>query len=202
MPNLFNKLSGSLKERTDQPAWLILGLGNVGSEYEKSRHNFGFLAVERFSQKYGDDRWKSKWNYYYSVIPERRIVCAMPKTMMNLSGIAAMQALEKFGLTPDRMIVIYDDIDIPFGNIRIRAKGSYGGHKGILSICSVLDTEDFPRIRLGIGGTEDKDDTVSFVLGTFTNEEQQSLYEILNKACDAALLIAEGRLQWAMNKYN
>jgi PTH1 family peptidyl-tRNA hydrolase len=196
------KVSSSLKERTAQPLWLILGLGNVGSQYERSRHNFGFLAAERFSEKFSGGKWKSKWNYYYSVVSGFGIICAKPKTMMNLSGIAAKQILERFDLPPERMIVIYDDMDITFGKIRVRSRGGYGGHKGILSICSVLNTENFPRIRLGIQNNEEKDDAVEFVLGDFTVEEQSRLDVILDGACNAAFLIAEGKMEQAMNKYN
>jgi len=200
--NSLFKMSSSLKERSVQPLWLILGLGNVGSSYKRNRHNFGFLAAERFSEKFGAEKWKTRWNYYYSIVSGFGIICAKPKTMMNLSGIAAKPLLERFDLPPERMIVIYDDMDIPFGKIRVRAKGGYGGHKGILSISSVLGTESFPRIRLGIQGNEEKDDATAFVLGDFTAAEQSRLDEILDGACDAALLIAEGKMEQAMNKYN
>jgi PTH1 family peptidyl-tRNA hydrolase len=196
------KVSSSLKERKVQSLWLMLGLGNVGSSYEWNRHNFGFLAAERLSEKLGGGKWKTKWNYYYSIVSGSGIVCAKPKTMMNLSGIAAKQLLDRFDLPPERMIVIYDDMDIPFGKIRVRAKGGYGGHKGILSISSVLRTESYPRIRLGIQGKEETDDASAFVLGDFTAEEEGCLDGILDSACDAALLITEGRMDQAMNKYN
>jgi PTH1 family peptidyl-tRNA hydrolase len=197
-----SKTFSSLKDGSIRPSWIILGLGNVGRSYEKSRHNFGFLAVEKITEKIESGDWKKRWNYFYSSSSERGIILAKPRTMMNLSGIAAFKIIQEFEIPPERMIVIYDDLDIPFWKIRVRPGGSCGGHKGILSISSVLNTRDFPRIRLGIQQEKKPDDTVSYVLGEFTHKEQDRIEEILEAACEAALLITGGKLQQAMNIYN
>lgn len=194
--------SGSLKDGSTRSSWVILGLGNVGRGYENSRHNFGFLAVDRLAKKIDSDDWRKRWNYFYSFSKEHGLILAKPRTMMNLSGIAALKVTEEFDIPAERMLVIYDDLDIPFGKIRIRPEGSHGGHKGILSISSVLKVRNFPRIRLGIQGERKPDDTVSYVLGEFSPKEKDQIDEILEAACDAALLIAEGKMQTAMNKYN
>lgn len=193
---------GSLKDASIRPLWAVIGLGNVGGDYENSRHNFGFLAAERLSEKTGCAEWKKRWNYFYSFSAEKGIIIAKPRTMMNLSGIAAVKILEDFDIPAERMIVIYDDLDIPFGKIRIRPKGSFGGHKGMLSIISVLKNDGFPRIRLGIGREKKPRNTIDYVLGGFSGKESEQIDDILDKACEAALSIIENGPQAAMNEFN
>ena len=190
-----------LFERTKiEPEWIFLGLGNIGDKYYGTRHNFGFRAVEYIAGADYPDDWKKRSSYFFHPISSD-ILCALPGTYMNRSGIAAVQLLKKYEIPLDRLLVFYDDLDINPGRIRIRKRGSAGGHKGIESIIAHTGGSGFPRIRLGIGG-RNVEDIVEYVLSDFDSNELALVDKVIEDAASAALSIAQGRIEEAMNKYN
>ena len=185
--------------------YLIVGLGNPGIAYRNSRHNAGFLALDALSVKFNIPFNKRAHRAligegYYGT--EKLLLCK-PETYMNLSGEAVQSVLSYYKLPPERLIVLYDDIDLSVGDIRIRASGSAGTHNGMRSIIACLGGEEgFPRVRIGIGRQRDGRDLAAFVLGKPPKEDQELLEEAYEKAAEAALLIVEGKLQEAQAKFN
>jgi PTH1 family peptidyl-tRNA hydrolase len=179
---------------------LVAGLGNPGPEYELTRHNAGFMAIDEMSGSLG---LKVKRKECFSLLGDNnRFVLIKPQTFMNNSGEAVVSVLKKYELTSKDLIVIYDDLDIPAGKIRIRKDGGSGGHKGVKSIISMLNSDKFDRIRVGIGAVEKPKDTVRFVLSAFSKEEAVLLKGAVSKAAEAAIYIEEHGVEIAMNKYN
>jgi peptidyl-tRNA hydrolase, PTH1 family len=181
---------------------LIVGLGNPGREYSHSRHNVGFLCINRLAHEFGldFDRTQKRSRIALGKIDNEDVVLAKPHTYMNLSGEAVAALLKQFSLPPDDLIVIHDDMDLPFGKMRIRPGGSSAGHKGIASIINNLGTPDFTRIRIGIGHPEDE--VVDYVLGNFTADERHTLDEVIEKVIGAVLRIMSEDVTAAMNKCN
>ncbi len=185
--------------------YLIVGLGNPGIAYRNSRHNAGFLALDALSVNFNIPFNKRAHRAligegYYGT--EKLLLCK-PETYMNLSGEAVQSVLSYYKLPPERLIVLYDDIDLSVGDIRIRASGSAGTHNGMRSIIACLGGEEgFPRVRIGIGRQRDGRDLAAFVLGKPPKEDQELLEEAYEKAAEAALLIVEGKLQEAQAKFN
>lgn len=183
---------------------LIVGLGNPGKEYESSRHNVGFLVVSRLAKAHGiplnERKYKSRWGKGH--IDHHPVILAKPHTYMNLSGGAVERLLAACALTPRQLIVIHDDLDLPFGRIKIKEQGGNGGHKGIQSIMHALGTGDFPRIRVGIGRPPDGLDAADFVLQPFDEIERRSLNEVIARSREALELLLEQGIQAAMNHYN
>ncbi|MGB9877458.1 MAG: aminoacyl-tRNA hydrolase [bacterium] len=178
---------------------IILGLGNPGRLYQRTRHNVGFMVLSRLAKKMG---LKFDKKYCKSRVAEGEgIVLAKPYTYVNLSGRAAKALLKRFSLSPQEMLVVCDDVSLPFGKIRIRRKGSDGGHNGLRSIIKELGTEDFPRLRVGIG-KEETGDLVEYVLGEFEKEELEFLEKILDIAVQAVESILSEGIEVAMNKFN
>ena len=185
--------------------FLIVGLGNPGIAYQSSRHNAGFLALDTLSKKLGIPINRRA---HRSLIGEgffgtEKLILCKPETYMNLSGEAVQSLLSYYKLPPERLVVLYDDIDLAVGDLRIRASGSAGTHNGMRSIIACLGGEDgFPRVRIGIGRQKDGRDLASFVLGKPPKEEQELLEDAYAQAADAALLIAEGKLNDAQARFN
>lgn len=185
--------------------YLIVGLGNPGIAYQNSRHNAGFLALDTLAEKLNISFNKRA---HRSLIGEgyygtEKLMLCKPETYMNLSGEAVQSALSYYKLPPERLIVLYDDIDLAVGDIRIRASGSAGTHNGMRSIIACLGGEEgFPRVRIGIGRQKDGRDLAAFVLGKPPKEDLELLQEAYAKAAEAALLITEGKLQEAQAKFN
>jgi PTH1 family peptidyl-tRNA hydrolase len=178
---------------------IVLGLGNPGRLYQKTRHNVGFMVVSRLARRMG---LKFDKKFCSSRVAEGEgIVIAKPYTYVNLSGKAAKALLQRFSLAPQDMLVICDDVALPLGRIRIRRKGSDGGHNGLRSIIKELGTEEFPRLRVGIG-REGIKDLVEYVLGEFEREEMEILEKVLEVAVDAVECILREGIEEAMNKYN
>lgn len=183
--------------------YLIVGLGNPGLSYKKTRHNAGFQALDVLADKL-DVRIKTKGFsalYGEGRVGNERVILAKPQTYMNLSGDAVQQLLHFYKLEPERLIVLYDDIDLPPGSLRIRGNGSAGSHNGMRSIISCVHSENFPRIRIGVG----KDESLmlrDYVLKRPSKEEQKTLGEVFEHAADAAVLIVAGNLGEAQSKYN
>ena len=183
--------------------YIIVGLGNPGKKYEKTRHNMGFLAVDRLAEKYDITVNKLKFKSLVGEgrIAGQRVLLVKPQTYMNLSGEAVRQAMDFYKIDSENLIVIYDDIDIPTGTFRIRKKGSSGTHNGMRNILYHIQTEDFPRIRVGIGSGK-KENLINYVTGGVSKEEVKLLEESIVKAADSAACIVEKGIEKAMNEYN
>ncbi|NCC82948.1 MAG: aminoacyl-tRNA hydrolase [Clostridia bacterium] len=182
----------------------VVGLGNPGSTYEASRHNCGFMVVDRLAAKYGG-RWsKTRFNAETCriVIGQRRVMLVKPLTYMNNSGEAVQKLKAYYRMSSADILVIYDDVDVKLGQIRIREKGGPGSHNGMKSLVRLLAGGDFPRIRVGIGPQPEHYDIVDFVLGKFSSDEQMVLEQALAKAVTAVEVCAEAGLQIAMNRLN
>ena len=184
--------------------WIVVGLGNPGRKYSKTRHNVGFLFMKQVAK---DWNFKIKRERYSSRIVEverknERILLAMPQSYMNKSGQAVGQILERTREKPEQLIVIYDDLDIPLGEIRIRKEGSPGSHKGMISIVREINSTQFPRIRIGIGPLSPGVSATDYVLSPFEREERSILKESVGRAQIALELILDGEIEKAMNLYN
>jgi len=178
---------------------VICGLGNPGNEYTGTRHNLGFMVVDRLSERWGVALRPGQGEFYLG--EKDGIVLLRPTTFMNLSGIALVQFMQVYrDVEPKNLMVVLDDMDIPFGYIRLRKKGGSAGHKGLESIIYHLGTEDFPRLRIGIGKPDG--DPVDYVLSPFTDEEREKLPEILELACDAVELWVSDGIDRAMSVFN
>ena len=191
---------------------LIVGLGNPGRVYANNRHNVGFVCLSYFARMRGIrfDTKQGRARIGDGEVAGNRIVVAKPKTSMNLSGQSVSRLVKKFSINLSDLVVIHDDLDLPLGKIRIRHGASSGGHKGVDSIIHELGSQDFLRLRVGIGrpmptenATEISEaDTVTYVLGDFTPDEKQIIVEVITHVNEAILcLITEG-ITAAMNKYN
>ena len=182
--------------------FLIVGLGNPGKEYEGTRHNIGFETVDYLSKKYNIDvnRTKFKGIFGEGFINNKKVVLLKPSTYMNLSGESIREAINFYKLENEEVLVIYDDISLEVGKIRIREKGSAGGHNGIKSIIANMSTDVFPRIKIGVG--QPKGDLVSHVLGKFSQEEINDLNEVIEASSEAVEIIIKDGTKEAMNKLN
>ena len=183
---------------------LIVGLGNPGEKYESTRHNTGFLVMDRLADDLNVRIRRKAFSALIEKINVRgeQIVLMKPQTFMNLSGEAVGRAVRYYHLDPAKdVLVIYDDLDLPAGKIRLRETGSAGGHNGIKSIISHLGTDCFSRIRVGIG-SENKHDTIDFVLGNSSGEERKQWLEAIDRAANAAKEFMTDPFQSVMNKYN
>lgn len=189
---------------TPETSFLLIGLGNPGREYHNNRHNFGFMLIDRLAVRLNARGLKvqSKAIVTSGVYQDRKIILAKPQTYMNLSGQAAQGLLNFYKIPMENMLIAHDDLDIPFGTIRIRPKGGPGGQGGMASTIEKLGTKDFPRLRLGIGRPPGRMDPAAFVLQDFAREEMKLISEILDRAADAALEFVVNGLSTAMNKYN
>ena len=183
--------------------YIIVGLGNPGKKYERTRHNMGFMALDLLADKYGIkvDRLKFKALTGEGRIEGKKVLLVKPQTYMNLSGESVREVMNFYKEPVENLIVIYDDIDIPEGTLRIRPKGSAGTHNGMRNIVYLLGDDNFPRIRVGIGG-ERKMDLVNYVTGRVTEDEADSLWSALNKAAEAAADIVINDVIHAMQEYN
>ena len=183
--------------------YIIAGLGNPGRRYEQTRHNIGFLTVDRIAEELGikTDRIKFQSLVGETIFSGQKIVLMKPQTYMNLSGRAVREIMNFYKLPAENLIVIYDDIDVKQGKIRIRKSGSAGTHNGMRNIIYQLQDDRFPRIRVGIGG-EIRGDLADFVTGGFSKEEVPILEEAVSQAAKAALAIVSSGIDKAMNEYN
>ncbi len=183
---------------------IIVGLGNPGKKYEKTRHNVGFCTIDYLSARYGIkvDRLKHKALVGEGVINDERVLLVKPQTFMNLSGESIREIAEWYRLPLGKLIVIYDDVDLPVGTIRIRPKGSSGTHNGMKSVIYQLQSDEFPRIRIGIGKAPEGWDLADFVLSRFGGEEEADIANSIQRAAEAAAMIAQSGVEAAMNQYN
>lgn len=183
---------------------LIAGLGNPGIKYQLSRHNMGFLVLEALAEKQNIEIRQKKFDSCLGkgTLSGTTVMMAKPQTFMNLSGAAIKKLLGYFNIDLSDLIVIHDDLDLPFNSIRIKAGGGHGGHKGLISIIDSLGRSDFIRIRLGIGKPEHKEMVEGYVLEHFTNDEMKILPDILTRAYDAVVEVISSGTQSAMNQFN
>ena len=185
--------------------YLIAGLGNPGREYENTRHNAGFASIDRLAEKnhISIDMKKFQALCGTGYIGGQKVLLLKPQTYMNLSGESLRAACDFFKIDPEQeLIVIYDDISLAPGQLRIRAKGSAGGHNGIKSIISHLGTQVFLRVKVGVGEKPQGWDLADYVLGHFSKEEQQVMQESFDRAADAAAALLSEEVQQVMNEYN
>ena len=185
--------------------WLIVGLGNPGKEYERTRHNCGFRAIDVLAQKLGCKVDKSKFQGLYGQANYNgtKLLLLKPLTYMNLSGRSVLQLSAWFHVPPQRIIVLFDDISLEPGRLRIRADGSAGGHNGIKSIISEIGSQAFPRVKIGVGGKAHPEQNLAdHVLSTFSSLEEKALVSALDRAADAALCIIEHGVPETANRYN
>ena len=195
---LFGRKSGGIQ-------WLIVGLGNPGEKYARTRHNLGFLALDLLAerQKLKVNRIKYKALVAETEFGGARCLLMKPQTYMNLSGEAVREAVQFYKIPADHVLVIYDDVSLPVGKLRVRPTGSAGGHNGIKNIIAHLGTQDFPRVKIGTGAPAGGGaDMIDWVIGEPSKAEKQVLLESFEKAIDAAACIIEHGCQKAMNDFN
>lgn len=182
----------------------ILGLGNPGADYAATRHNLGFMVLDRLSQTHRlvFDKVLGRSLAAEGEIDHRQVVLAKPTTYMNLSGLAAEEILRVYDLQPADLLVVSDDINLPLGRLRLRPRGSDGGHKGLASIILSLGSEDFPRLRLGIGPVESGDDQVRFVLEPFRDGEEKAVKKMVDEAAACLESFLVHGMEEAMNRFN
>lgn len=184
--------------------YIIVGLGNPTDKYQATRHNIGWDAITRISDDYGIsmDMKKHKAICGKGSIAGEKVVLAMPTTYMNLSGESVRELMDFYKVSPEEVIVIYDDISLEVGQLRLRTKGSAGGHNGIKSIISHMGTDEFPRIKVGVGDKPKGWDLADYVLSRFAKEEQETIREALKNTSDAVKTILTDGIDVAMNQYN
>ena len=185
--------------------WLVVGLGNPGKQYERTRHNCGFRALDILAQKLNCkvDKGKFQGLYGQAAYKGSKIFLLKPQTFMNLSGRSVLQLSAYYNIPPQQIIVMFDDISLPPGRLRVRADGSAGGHNGIKSIISQLGSQDFPRVKIGVGAKpHPEQDLADWVLSAFSTQEEKALSFSLENAADAALCIIDSSVSNAANRYN
>lgn len=204
--DIFKKLEA---ERTPEPSgsveYIIVGLGNPGAEYENTRHNIGFMTIDTLCEKYKLSCKKLKFKSLTcdAVISGKRCLIMKPTTFMNNSGQAVTEAMSFYKITPERTIIVYDDISLEPGKLRIRRKGSDGGHNGIKSIIYLSGKDTFPRIKMGVGAKPHPDYSLAdWVLGHFKKEDTEALNKCFENAVSSIELMVDDKINEAMNKFN
>lgn len=185
--------------------FVIVGLGNPGKKYENTRHNAGFIAIDALANKYGISITEKKHKALCGtgVMEGVKVLLVKPETYMNLSGESVGEIMNFYKLDPEEeMLVIYDDISLAPGNIRIRKKGSAGGHNGIKSLIAHLGTQGFMRIKVGVGEKPKDWDLADYVLGHFSEDDNAKIKEVIPDIIDAAVLMMQGEVDKAMNNFN
>ena len=191
--------------RSSSCDWMIVGLGNPGSQYEKTRHNVGFRSIELLAGKLRTkiDRLKFKALIRSVDYKGQKLLLVEPQTFMNLSGAAVSALASYYKVKPERILVIFDDISLPVGRIRVRKDGSAGGHNGIKSIIQSLGTDQFPRVKVGVGAKPHPDyDLADWVLSKFSALEEKALAPALENAAEAALMVIEQGTEKAASAFN
>lgn len=203
--DIFNQLNKEKPEPAGQPDYIIAGLGNPGEKYENTRHNAGFMALDRLAEKCGVQLKKIRFKSLTAVAAVNGVTCLLmkPTTFMNNSGEAIVEAMNFYKIPPERVIICYDDISLEPSHIRIRRKGSDGGHNGIKSIIYLTGFDTFPRIKIGVGAKPHKDyNLADWVLSRFNDEEKKLMAEGTEKAVSSLELMVKDKTSEAMNKYN
>lgn len=183
----------------------IVGLGNPGKKYENTRHNVGFMVIDELAKRHGFSLTKNKFKGHYAMefVEGEKVILLKPQTFMNLSGESIRPLMEYYDIPLKDLIVIYDDMDLPTGKIRLRQKGGHGGHNGVRNTIDQLGTKEFQRIRVGIGRPVTRMSVIDYVLGSFPKEEQDDLMQSIAKAADACESFISGKtFMETMNEYN
>lgn len=182
--------------------WLVVGLGNPGLEYERSRHNVGFMVLDLFAKREGAKWQKGRFYQFFEGRKGNTLyLCIKPMTYMNLSGVAVSEALRYGGFSPEEVLVVHDDLDLPLGEIRIKRTGGDGGHRGIRSVIEAIG-KDFARIKVGIGRPQEKRDVTDYVLSPFSEREWEEVSRALEDAAFALELVLEKGLDWAISSFH
>ncbi len=203
--DIFAQLSASSGNAGGKPQWLIVGLGNPGMTYENTRHNAGFMTIDALAKAHNTEVRNMKFKSYCGdiVLGGQKCLLLKPNTYMNNSGEAVAAAMQFYKLDIDHVIVVYDDISLEPGKLRIRRKGSDGGHNGIKSIIALTGSQDFARIKMGVGKKPHKDyNLADWVLSKFKNDEMPLMETACKNACSALELIVSGKTDAAMNQFN
>ena len=203
--DLFKKIETAPASKNGQVAWLIVGLGNPGREYEKTRHNVGFRCLDIIADQLNVkvDKLKYQGLYCQTNYKGKKLFLLKPQTYMNLSGRSVLQLSAYFNVPPQRIIVMFDDISLEPGRLRIRADGSAGGHNGIKSIIQEIGSQTFPRVKIGVGAKPNPNyDLADWVLSTFSANEEKALAVSLANAADAALAVIDHGVPEAANRFN
>lgn len=185
--------------------YVVAGLGNPGDKYRSTRHNAGFIAIDKLAEKYGVNIDKLKFSglFTQAKIDGKKVLLVKPMTYMNKSGECISQFLKYYKVSPEKLIVMVDDISLDVGRTRIRREGTHGGHNGLKDICELLSDNKYPRIKIGIGKKPRAEmDLADWVLSKFTNDEIAELDKVSDKCADAVKLIIGGNIDEAMNRYN
>lgn len=184
--------------------YLIVGLGNPEANYDNTRHNMGFHVINQLAKEYDLEVTRKKFQSEYesAVIEGEKVILVKPQTFMNASGEAVIEFVNFYKIEPNHILVIYDDMDIEIGKIRIRKSGSPGTHNGIKSVTHFLNQENFPRIRVGIGKPQTQEDLIEYVIGAIPEEEKDLLEQGVEKAKNAVIELLKNGIESAMNQYN
>ena len=201
---LFKKISSENTASREPISHIVVGLGNPGAQYLHTRHNAGFLAIDYICNKYNARVNKSahKGLVGEATIAGKRVLLVKPQTFMNLSGECVRAVLDFYKISPDNLIIIYDDISLDVGRLRVRRDGSAGGHNGIKSIIQHLGTQNFQRIKIGVGEKPKNWDLADYVLSRFSKEDRATVDVAMKNVAHAASLIVQGEIDEAMNLYN
>ena len=205
MSNIFDLFKKIESAPQGPVSFIVVGLGNIGKQYELTRHNAGFLAIDRIAEKYGAkiDRVKFHATVGECTIGGQRVLLMKPTTLMNNSGIAVGEAAAFYKIPPERVLVLHDEISFDPGMIRIRRKGSAGGHNGLKSIIARLPGEDFPRIKIGVGKKPSPEyDLANWVLGRMPEADMKAMTARFDDIADATALIVKGDIDGAMSKFS
>ena len=197
------RLFGRLRSRQHTPEFAVIGLGNPGAEYANTRHNVGFRCVDMLSERHGV-RLKPRGKYYLAevvTIHQKSVALAKPLTFVNRSGLALREIAAEYGLEPSDMLVVYDEMDLDPGVLRVRPKGGSGGHNGIKSIIETLSTQEFPRVRIGVGRPS-RGGAVKHVLGRASQRDAELINEGIERATDAVCAVLAEGVDSAMNRFN
>ena len=184
--------------------YLIVGLGNPEEEYSNTRHNMGFNTINKLAKQYNIEINRSKFKSLYGngIIEKEKVILLKPQTYMNLSGTAIKEVMDFYKINKEELIIIYDDIDIEPGIIKIRKKGGPGTHNGMKSVVNEIKTQDFTRVRVGIGMPSNKSDLINYVIGKISKDDIEKLEDGTTKAKDALIEIIKNGVDIAMNKFN
>lgn len=203
--DVFDRISANSQNARGKIEYVIAGLGNPGLEYENTRHNAGFIALDMLARQCGEEinRMQFKGRTADVMLGDKRCLLLKPTTYMNNSGESIVQALEFYKLDVSSLIVVCDDISLDVGRLRIRRKGSHGGHNGLRSICELTGSDSYERIKMGVGKKPHPDyDLAKWVLGKFGKEDMEKLNTAAENACECIKLMVQGKTDQAMNKYN
>ena len=203
--DVFDRISANSQNARGKIEYVIAGLGNPGLEYENTRHNAGFIVLDMLARQCGEEinRMQFKGRTADVMLGDKRCLLLKPTTYMNNSGESIVQALEFYTLDVSSLIVVCDDISLDVGRLRIRRKGSHGGHNGLRSICELTGSDSYERIKMGVGKKPHPDyDLAKWVLGKFGKEDMEKLNTAAENACECIKLMVQGKTDQAMNKYN